>query len=104
MLTGLLMTVTMLISNMKQKHKGNVVLLYPKAMLRRVLTGNQMLHVQVLCFSAFNSLLSRNGKRYLSFSYFMMDSVNRSTVISRICGKKGNRTFLSPKAPLGSFL
>lgn len=45
MLTGLLMTVTMLISNMKQEQEGNVVVLYPKAMLRRVLTGNQMLHV-----------------------------------------------------------
>lgn len=50
MLTGLLMTVTMLISNMKQEHKGNVVVLYPKAMLRRVLTGNQMLRVQILWF------------------------------------------------------
>lgn len=50
MLTGLSMTVTMLISNMKQKHKENVVVLYPKAMLRRVLTGNQMLQPQILQF------------------------------------------------------
>lgn len=42
--TGLLMTVTVLISNMKQEHKGKVVVVYPKAMLRRVLTGNQMIH------------------------------------------------------------
>lgn len=48
MLTGLLMTVTMLISNTKQEHKGNVVVLYPKAMLKRVLTENQMPHVQIL--------------------------------------------------------
>ena len=48
--TGLLMTVTVLISDMKQEHKRKVVVLYPKAMLRRVLTGNQIIYAQIFRF------------------------------------------------------
>lgn len=48
--TGLLMTVMALISDMKQERKRKVVVLNPKAMLRRVLTGNQMRHAQIFKF------------------------------------------------------
>jgi len=50
MSTGLFMAVTVLISNMKQDHKGKVVVLYRKANTRTVFTGNQMVHAQIFRF------------------------------------------------------